>query len=289
MSSATIVLCCWSSKLGFIHDTLLIASDDPTKPDFPVTVSASIVPYFRIADNEDSLSYVESGSWHFSNAQASGTSSRYSFLTDSPGAFAQFNSTLQFPGSYEVFEIVPVTTNAANKALYVVSGSGHPMDSVYVDQNIGSGAWMKIGIFNFPAHADVSVKVMNTGVSTSGSVLRADGIKFAIVQDAAGVGSAASALPSDFALSQNFPNPFNPSTEISYALPVSSTVRLRIFDLLGRVVAVLENDKRSAGFHRIQWDAHALSAGIYFYRIEAVSVADPPRRFVSVKKMVLLR
>jgi hypothetical protein len=72
-------------------------------------------------------------------------------------------------------------------------------------------------------------------------------------------------------------------------LPVASTVRLRIFDLLGREVAEMEHDERSAGVHGVRWDAHSLSGGIYFYKLEAVSTAEPTRQFVAVKKMVILR
>jgi outer membrane protein assembly factor BamB len=94
--------------------------------------------------------------------------------------------------------------------------------------------------------------------------------------------------PVSFALSQNFPNPFNPSTTLQYGVPVTSRVRLQIYNVLGQVVADLVDGEQSAGWHRVQWNAD-VSTGIYFYRIDAVSVGDPNNRFVQVKKMLLLR
>jgi len=94
-------------------------------------------------------------------------------------------------------------------------------------------------------------------------------------------------IPKIFSLSQNYPNPFNPSTIIEYSIPVVETrhalsVQLRIFDILGREVAVLVNEHQKPGYYKINFDASSLSSGIYFYRISA-------GKFVSVKKMILLR
>lgn len=91
-----------------------------------------------------------------------------------------------------------------------------------------------------------------------------------------------SLTPDKFVLSQNFPNPFNPVTDINYQLPVSSNVKLTVYDLLGRMVAVLVNEQKSAGYHKTKWDASNFPSGVYFYRIEA----GP---FVSKKKMILIK
>ncbi|MBI3004883.1 MAG: T9SS type A sorting domain-containing protein [Ignavibacteriales bacterium] len=88
--------------------------------------------------------------------------------------------------------------------------------------------------------------------------------------------------PRIFALQQNFPNPFNPSTTIQYDLPSKAHVRLRVFDVLGREVATLVNEERAAGNHRVSWNAAKFSSGVYFYRIEAGS-------FVAVRKLLLLK
>ncbi|MCH8496014.1 MAG: T9SS type A sorting domain-containing protein, partial [Balneolales bacterium] len=88
--------------------------------------------------------------------------------------------------------------------------------------------------------------------------------------------------PREIALDQNFPNPFNPTTRISYALPVESQVRLAVYDLLGREVAVLVNERMASGSHFVTFDASALSSGVYMYRLTAQGV-------VLTQKMTLIK
>jgi len=95
------------------------------------------------------------------------------------------------------------------------------------------------------------------------------------------------ALPTEFALSQNFPNPFNPSTNIQYQLPRPAQVRLVIYNALGQFVKQLVHREQSAGFHTVVWDGrdhhgHAVPSGVYHYRLEADGV-------VMTKKMVLAK
>lgn len=89
-------------------------------------------------------------------------------------------------------------------------------------------------------------------------------------------------LPSKFELMANYPNPFNPSTNIQFALPVNSNVKLTVVNALGQVVAELVNGELSAGVHEVTWNAANVSSGIYFYRIEA-------NNFVQTRKMMLLK
>ncbi|MCB9357502.1 MAG: VCBS repeat-containing protein [Calditrichaeota bacterium] len=91
-----------------------------------------------------------------------------------------------------------------------------------------------------------------------------------------------SSVPGDFALHQNAPNPFNPTTEITFELATSTDVRLRVFDVQGREAAVLANGIMSAERHTVAFDAQALPSGVYFYRLEAGA-------FVATKKMVLMK
>jgi hypothetical protein len=94
--------------------------------------------------------------------------------------------------------------------------------------------------------------------------------------------------PRRFALKQNYPNPFNPATTINFDLPVKSKVRLHIFNLLGEQVAELANEEVNAGYFQKMWNA-GVASGLYFYRLEAISVSDPTKRFVDVKKMIQLK
>jgi hypothetical protein len=76
-------------------------------------------------------------------------------------------------------------------------------------------------------------------------------------------------LPKEFSLSQNYPNPFNPSTVINFSLPQDAQVKLTMYDMLGREVAVMVNELRSAGTYSISVDGRSMASGIYVYRLEA--------------------
>ncbi len=88
--------------------------------------------------------------------------------------------------------------------------------------------------------------------------------------------------PTGFQLGQNYPNPFNSSTTITFHLAAASSVRLRVFDVLGRVVATLIDATLPSGSHRVSWDASRLASGIYLYRLDAGGTG-------LVKRALLLR
>lgn len=94
--------------------------------------------------------------------------------------------------------------------------------------------------------------------------------------------AADKALPAPFALGQNRPNPFNPSTTFEFSLPAASRVLVRVFDLKGREVATLADGQYGAGSHSVRWDATEFASGTYFYRIDAGERS-------SVRKMTLLK
>ena len=96
------------------------------------------------------------------------------------------------------------------------------------------------------------------------------------------VGGSSALQPTQYSLEQNYPNPFNPSTTIRYTLPVSGRVAVRVYNILGQVVATLVDGTQNAGTYDVSFNASALSSGVYFYRIESGS-------FEAVKKMMLLK
>lgn len=91
-----------------------------------------------------------------------------------------------------------------------------------------------------------------------------------------------SSLPTVYALYNNYPNPFNPSTVIKFDLPKASNVTLKVYDVVGREVQTLVSKDMAAGTHMVNFNATKLSSGIYFYKIEAGS-------FVQTKKMILVK
>jgi hypothetical protein len=89
-------------------------------------------------------------------------------------------------------------------------------------------------------------------------------------------------IPNKFILYNNYPNPFNPTTNISYSLPQTSFVTLKVFDLTGREVSTLVNEQKSAGKYEVEFNGGNLSSGIYFYRISSGN-------FSQTKKLVLIK
>lgn len=89
-------------------------------------------------------------------------------------------------------------------------------------------------------------------------------------------------VPENFSLSQNFPNPFNPKTIINYELQITDHVVLKVFDVNGKEVATLVNEKQSAGSYDVEFDGSFLASGVYFYRIEA-------GEFTEMKRMIILK
>ncbi|MCZ7558339.1 MAG: HYR domain-containing protein [Bacteroidia bacterium] len=102
-------------------------------------------------------------------------------------------------------------------------------------------------------------------------------------------GALGDVLPSHFGLDQNHPNPFNPSTTISYSLPVASIVTLRVFDLLGREVGTLVPGKHhDAGRFEVTFDGSRIGSGMYTYTMTAFSV-ETGEEFTAVKQMMLMK
>ena len=128
------------------------------------------------------------------------------------------------------------------------------------------------------------------GSGTAGSIVLSTGFGTYILSEGviSGISNLKAGVPAVYSLSQNYPNPFNPSTTIEYGLPSASMVRLTVFDILGRNIATLYNGEQGTGIQRLKWNA-AVSTGVYFYRIEATSIANPQRRFVRVMKMLLMK
>jgi hypothetical protein len=141
---------------------------------------AMTLPSDIIVDDADSLDYQEYGTWHTSVAQAYGPSSRWASLGQVPGARAHFQATLPLGGAYRISEIVPGSANATDHALYVLSVEGLDVDSVFIDQTIGGDSWVHLWTYPFADGQNVEVRVEDAGGATSGDVLRADAVKFAI-------------------------------------------------------------------------------------------------------------
>ena len=101
-------------------------------------------------------------------------------------------------------------------------------------------------------------------------------------------------IPKTFALKQNYPNPFNPSTQIEFHLPEAGEVRLIIYNLEGREVSHLVNERKPAGIYTVHWNGtdrsgQSVASGIYFCRIDVITDSGQQPAFSQVKRMIYMK
>lgn len=96
-------------------------------------------------------------------------------------------------------------------------------------------------------------------------------------------------IPTDYSIT-NYPNPFNPTTTINYQLPRNGFVTIKVYDLLGKEVAKLVNENKSAGYYKVDFNASKLTSGIYICTITANNPSSGSGRgFIQSKKMLLVK
>lgn len=125
-----------------------------------------------------------------------------------------------------------------------------------------------------------STQVYAIQISWAGNVYAAtDSGVFRYMDPTGDVKPVASAVPSNFSLTQNYPNPATANTTIRFALPESAPVSLRVYDMAGRELALLANGNYSAGTYSVSFDTHGLTSGVYYYQIQAGAFSEA-RTFV---------
>ena len=208
--------------------------------------------------------------------------------------------------------------NALFYALMVITNrAGAPVDStnfraIYMTASTDSGAtWVtpsritpEIPVMDWTYPSMTPVSDVDTNYYYVNMVIQKDTIPGSFVQGAANGPSLAQqmfvriridrdsiivgkknksiGIPEDYKLYQNYPNPFNPSTTILFDLSKSTNAKVTIYDVRGKEVATLLNEKLTAGSYKVVWNSNNLSSGVYFYKIVT-------EEFVDVKKMVLLK
>jgi hypothetical protein len=170
------------------------------------------------------------------------------------------------------FAVSPASGGAGSTNLFVGTDSG----GVFLSSNNGT-SWTAVndGLTN----THVSALAVFGANLFAGTI---DGVWRRPLSQLVSVPLASNELPKEFDLGANYPNPFNPSTTVSYQLPVNSFVTLKIFDVLGCEVATLVNEERSAGSYGAQWNAEGFSSGVYLMRMQA-------NNFFATKKIVLMK
>jgi Tol biopolymer transport system component len=174
-------------------------------------------------------------------------------------------------GIYEVLAYIPVS-KATAAPYYVNHATG--TQKVVINQRSFSEAWASLGEYAFLASGGASVSLGDAG-SIPGQDIVFDAVRWSYRGPLATVASR-DRVPSGLTLEPNFPNPFNPTTSIGYSVGVDSRgslvaamVRLAVYDMLGREVAVLVDERKTPGFYATTWDALGLASGMYVCRLSA--------------------
>jgi N-acetylmuramoyl-L-alanine amidase len=145
----------------------------------------------------------------------------------------------------------------------------------------GTGSWVGDGVLDNPLTYDGFQLTFVPGHKKSGE-LYFDDIRVVnkILVDVKNENN--SGMPSSYSLGQNFPNPFNPTTQIKFGIPQSGIVKLEIYNLLGQKISTLVEGEMNAGYHSVKFDAKDFSSGIYIYTLSV-------NNFKTSKKMILLK
>lgn len=199
---------------------------------------------------------------------------------------------LIFGGTSEGFTIYDITNPFSPALVTNYTSALHTYDLkvndnyLYVNQLDGGVKIYDISDINQPIEVgSFYTPEINWEINALGDkiLVSGGGSGFYIVKnDAVTLNEDSDNIIADFKLSQNYPNPFNPITKISYQLPAASHISIKVFDLLGKEIATLVNEEKSAGIYSIDFNGSELSSGIYFYQM----VTDS---YTAIKKMALLK
>jgi len=138
-----------------------------------------------------------------------------------------------------------------------------------------------VGTAAIKVHVPINLNLLNK-VEDDGAVYVVNGLNLGSGTSGEIVHELEKDLPDDFALGDNYPNPFNPTTTISFDMPVTGHVKLEVFNILGRKVSTLVDEQLDAGNHTVSWDASRLASGTYIYRMTAGD-------FTETRLMILVK
>jgi hypothetical protein len=190
------------------------------------------------------------------------------------------------------FSVTKSGTTSINADLWTefVAWNGRTAGVVSYGRTIEPGTYSKSGTERIGDNAPAGEYKFVVNVGTYPDSVIASGSAgytktSALAKDGSATGTG---VPSEFALLQNHPNPFNPTTAIRYQLPAVSRVVLSIYDVLGREVETLVNEVKEAGTYEIIW-GEGIPSGIYYSKLEATGFDGPTGHFVQVRKMILIK
>ena len=245
---------------------------------FDDNVATNYVAGFRIQkENEGGFVYIAGRPYRFNNTSMYQS---YNYMVNN---FINYSAlTVEIPNGGEVWEIGQTeeiswsAVNVYNIKIELSTNNGSTWSSIVEStQNTGTYSWL----VSAPDSSDQCL-IKITNVDDETVIDESDGTF--IIDLATGVEEIDNSIPKEFALDQNYPNPFNPVTNIKYRLPESAHVTIKVYDLIGREVALLVNEVKQPGIYQVSFDGENLASGVYFYRMTSDN-------FTAVRKLNLLK
>ena len=194
-------------------------------------------------------------------------------------------------------ELVSFSGNYINKYvnlkwLTATENNNYGFDVERTIQLNGKSAWSKIGFVNGGGNSNSKKYYSFTDKNVSGNKSYSYRLKQidknGTFKYLSTINVVAKDVPSSYALEQNFPNPFNPSTTIRYSIPLESNVNLTIYNVVGQTVKVLTPGLQQPGNYDLTFNAEGLASGVYFYSLKGFSV-DGKQNFSNTKKMIVMK
>ena len=244
--------------------------------------------------NENSSNVEMKGSWaEYSFKGFEGKILRTNDLTNYNSLTYFFN--ISDEAFYDVFIFKTPNTTWTQNANYTLYNPSDSLQVIINQADLTQKGWHRVGTLYLEAGYRKVLKVDNKFLE-AGKYLVSDAVMLMInrklspdVVVSVEQNKSDNVVLTHFNLSQNYPNPFNPTTTIRYSIPsnkeyhsVPQQVSLRVFDILGREVATLVNEEKSAGSYEVKFDGSSLTSGVYFYQLKVES-------YTATKKLLLLK
>ncbi len=221
--------------------------------------------------NEDDSSVHQSNGW-IDYTSIAGFEDGCIYSKSSTDEWIEYSAAIEKSGWYEVYCYNIYHWNAAPEAQFQIYHQ-NGIDTVAVDQSEkGHARWYKIGDYQLTSGKNQKI-IRLTNANIGNHILFADAIMLLNtnrpVKNSSGIDSKKKPqFPTDFELNQNFPNPFNPSTSIQFALTAADHILLKIYDIEGKEIATLIDEYKGMGQYTIDFSAQNLTSGLYFYKMQ---------------------
>lgn len=272
----------WGTR-GIVKTYHLQVATDPSFSNLSVDNLSLDSTSYTIGNVDSNTTYY----WRVNNTNAAGTSNWsnvesfstapafINLLSPNGGEDLNFDSTYVIQWKSDISDTVKIELLRGNTSVLVIA------DSLYAGTNAFD--WQVPSNLQPDSTYRISVTSINNG-SLSGS----SSSDFSISQGVTAVNQAPD-LPESYQLYQNYPDPFNPTTQIKYTIVSRSMVTLEVFNTLGQKVATLYSGEKSAGDYTATFNASRFASGVYFYRLTATPLSGEGHSFYSVKKMILMK